>query len=481
MDAAVKPNLLFIFTDQQRLDTIECYGNDQIETPALNALADESFVFEHAYVSQPVCSPSRATMLCGLYPHTARVPACNVSLPQDVKTIAELVTNDYRCAYIGKWHLGDEIFPQHGFTEWIGTEDSYRQFFSSSEQHQHLSDYHHFLVAQGIEPDSKSFGQRIFSRYLQASQKEELTKASFQGDRAAQFIRESVDQPFMLVVSYLEPHPPHTGPLNDYYDPWKLPLSSNFRLKPPANASLLNRVLSAYYMESQEEGYDLRTEEGWLRIRGRYWGNVTLVDRSVVKILQALEESGKADETIVVFTSDHGEMVGDHGILGKTVLYEESVKVPLLIRVPWLGRHQRRIGGNLGHIDLVPTLLDLMGQVVPDHLQGQSRVDVLNGQTTLSGNDVFIQWNRSDGHPRPGEGGVNPAMSTPWRSIVSADRWKLNLSAQDQCELYDLNADPCENLNLFDEPEQWGRVQDMADRIRVWQTQTGDRTPLPEI
>ena len=126
MDAAVKPNLLFIFTDQQRLDTIECYGNDQIETPALNALADESFVFEHGYVSQPVCSPSRATMLCGLYPHTARVPACNVSLPQDVKTIAELVTNDYRCAYIGKWHLGDEIFPQHGFTEWIGTEDSYR-------------------------------------------------------------------------------------------------------------------------------------------------------------------------------------------------------------------------------------------------------------------------------------------------------------------------------------------------------------------
>ena len=120
------------------------------------------------------------------------------------------------------------------------------------------------MVAQGVEPDSESFGQQIFSRYLQASQKEELTKASFQGDRAVQFIRESVDQPFMLVVSYLEPHLPHMRPLNDYYDPWKLPLSSNFRLKPPANASLLKRVLSAHYMESQEEGYDLRTEEGWL-------------------------------------------------------------------------------------------------------------------------------------------------------------------------------------------------------------------------
>ena len=477
----MKPNLLYIFTDQQRLDTMACYGNDRIESPALDALANESFVFQHPYVSQPVCSPSRATMLCGLYPHTAKVPACNVPLPGHVQTIAEMVSGDYQSAYIGKWHLGDEIFPQHGFTEWIATEDAYRQFFSSPEKHQHRSDYHHFLIGQGVRPDSMSLGQPIFSRYLQASQPEVLTKASYQGDRATRFIRQSGEQPFLLVVSYLEPHPPHTGPLNSYYDPWNLPTGPNFRLKPPANASLLNRVLSAYYMESQEEGYDLRTEEGWRRVRGRYWGNVTLMDRSVAQILQALEESGKADETIVVFTSDHGEMLGDHGILGKTVLYEESVKVPLLIRVPWLGRQQRRIEGNLSQVDLVPTLLDLMGQAIPDHLQGQSRLEVLNGQSTLSHNDVFIQWNRSDGHPRPGEGGVNPAMSTPWRSIVSADRWKLNLSAHDQCELYDLNADPYEIQNLFDSLEQRNRVRDLTSRIRAWQIDTGDTTTLPGI
>jgi len=174
-------------------------------------------------------------------------------------------------------------------------------------------------------------------------------------------------------------------------------------------------------------------------------------------------------------------MLGDHGILGKTVLYEESVKVPLLIRVPWLGRHQRPIEGNLSQVDLVPTLLDLMGQAIPDHLQGQSRLEVMNGQATLSNNDVFIQWNGSDGHPRPGEGGVNPAMSTPWRSIVSADRWKLNLSAHDQCELYDLNADPYEIQNLFDSLEQRNRVRNLTSRIRAWQIETGDTTTLPEI
>ena len=360
-----KPNLLFIFTDQQRADTMRCYGNDHIDTPHLNALADKSFVFENAYVSQPVCSPSRATMLCGLYPHTARVPACNVPLPRDVQTIAEMVSADYRCCYNGKWHLGDEIFPQHGFSEWVGTEDSYRRFFSRSERHAYRSAYHHFLVENGFEPDSESEGQGVFSRHVEASMDEPFTKASFQGDRAAQFIRDCGDDPFVLAVSYLEPHPPHTGPLNDYYDPSELPVGPTFRQKPPANASLLNRVLSAYYMESEEYGYDLRTDEGWRAVRARYYGNVTLIDRSVGKILAALEESGQADNTIIIFTSDHGEMVGDHGILGKTVLYEESVKVPLLIHVPWLSNQQRVIGGNISHIDLVPTLLDLMGESIP--------------------------------------------------------------------------------------------------------------------
>lgn len=476
-----KPNLLFIFTDQQRADTMRCYGNDHIDTPHLNALADKSFVFENAYVSQPVCSPSRATMLCGLYPHTARVPACNVPLPRDVQTIAEMVSSDYRCCYNGKWHLGDEIFPQHGFSEWVGTEDSYRRFFSSSERHAYRSAYHHFLVDNGFEPDSESEGQGVFSRHVEASMDEPFTKASFQGDRAAEFIRARGDQPFVLAVSYLEPHPPHTGPLNDYYDPSELPVGPTFRQKPPANASLLNRVLSAYYMESEEYGYDLRTDEGWRAVRARYYGNVTLIDRSVGKILAALEESGQADNTIVVFTSDHGEMVGDHGILGKTVLYEESVKVPLLIHVPYLSNQQRMIGGNISHIDLVPTLLDLMGESIPEHLQGESRVSVLNGGATLSENDVFIQWNRNDGHPRPGEAEVNPAMSTPWRSVISADRWKLNLSAYDQCELYDLNTDPCETVNYFDDPKCRDRIQDLADRIRQWQMQTDDRVPLPEV
>ena len=145
-----QPNILYIFTDQQRVDTLRCYGNEQIETPALDELASAGFVFENAYVSQPVCSPARATMLTGLWPHTAGVPACNVPLRAEVPTFAEMLPAEYQTAFMGKWHLGDEIFPQHGFATWVGSEDSYRRGYSAPERLDVLSPYHHFLVEQGV-------------------------------------------------------------------------------------------------------------------------------------------------------------------------------------------------------------------------------------------------------------------------------------------------------------------------------------------
>ena len=478
-----RPNVLFILTDQQRVDTLSCYGNDQIQIPSLNALGRESVVFENAYVSQPVCSPARAALLTGLWPHACGVPVCNVPLPADVPTIAECISDEYACAYMGKWHLGDEIFPQHGFDAWVGSEDSYRRGYSDPGRLSLFSDYHHFLLGNGFEPDAESLGERVFSRHLEASLDEEFTKAAFLGERAAQFVRECGDRPFMLFVSYLEPHPPHTGPFNDLYDPWSLPASPSFMREPPANAPLITRIMAAYYMESEEYGFDLRTEEGWRSVWARYWGNITLVDRSVGKILCALEESGRADDTIVVFTSDHGEMMGDHGILGKTLMYEEAVRVPLLMRAPMIGKVQRVVRGPIGHIDLVPTLLELMGEPIPDHLQGESRVPVLRGEATLEENDVFIEWHGSDGHPPAsiGEAEVNRSMAPPSRTVVSAERWKLNLSAHGPCELYDLNTDPFELENLFDRPEHRDRVRDLTARVRQWQEQTGDRALLSEV
>jgi N-acetylglucosamine-6-sulfatase len=170
-------------------------------------------------------------------------------------------------------------------------------------------------------------------------------------------------------------------------------------------------------------------------------------------------------------------------MLEKRSFYEESSRVPLLIRVPWLHAGQTEIGGDIGQIDLVPTLLDLLGQTIPGHLQGESRLPVLKGEADLKDNDVFIEWNgtsaeRADRSMATPE--IDRANALDWRSVVSG-RWKLNLCAGDQCELFNLETDPYEELNLFNDSAQRDRVSDLANRIRSWQQRTGDTASLPAV
>ena len=480
---ANKPNLLFILTDQQRADTLGCYGNKLVQTPNLDALAREGFVFENAYVSQPVCTPSRASIMTGLYPHTHGCITNNIPLGLKNKTIAEMVSSEYLCGYFGKWHLGDEVMPQRGFDSWLSTEDAYRPHFSNKEYLSRLSDYHQFLIKHGFEPDSESYGSMVFDRTTAAKLPEQFTKASFQAQEAARFFQENRDRPFVLYVGFLEPHPPYEGPFNDMYPRDKLATGPHFLKEPPANASLRHRIMADYYMHGGMT--ELATEADWRELRARYWGNVTLVDRAVSIILGALEANGLAENTIVVYTSEHGDMAGDHGIYAKMMMYEEAIKIPLIMRVPWLEREGRVVKGRISQVDLVPTLLDLMGEPVPSELQGESRVPLLSGEATLKTNDVIVQWNGPE-HKDHGEFSINipeeeavRVLGQPWRTLISPDGWKLNLSAVDQCELYDLNTDPHEQRNLYDDPQQRDHVRDLAYRIYLWQQRTGDKVPLP--
>ena len=480
------PNVLFILTDQQRRDTMRCYGNEWIETPNLDRLADSSFVFENAYVTQPVCTPARGSIMTGLYPQTTGLIKNGIPLSPDVPTLAELVPDEYFCAHYGKWHLGDDAFPQHGFEDWISIEDHHRERYHRREQRNREADYNIWLREQGIKDPPVS--PISYERWLPgADLPEELTQAAFLGNEASRFLREHDGRPFVLYVSFFEPHPPYTGPLDGLYDPDSLPVGPGF-LKRPDGGSLVNRARADYYMSGNlnplgAEGgdvHDLTSEAGWRRLRAQYFANVTLVDRNVGRILDALESGGYADNTIVVMSSEHGEMGGDHGMLEKRSLYEEASRVPLMMNVPWLNSGQTRIGGSVSQIDLVPTLLELLDQPVPDHLQGASRAPVLKGEASLDDNDVFLQWNGM-GDRNLGSPLINRMVSLPWRSVITADRWKLNLCAGDQCELYDLTNDPFELTNLFDEPAQRDRVREMAARIRNWQDETGDHAPIPAV
>lgn len=489
MASVVNPNILFICSDQQRTDTMAAYGNDWIQTPNLNALADRSAVFENAYVTQAVCSPARGTMLTGLYPHSAGVvrnsqpgrPSSN--LPEDVMTIAEMAPDEYLTAKFGKWHLGQDLVPQHGFDEWVSTEDAHDDGFPNFEKREHRylkSDYYRYLVKHGYEPAANYDGHLSHTQHQRGFLPEEHTMAAFLARQTSDFIRRNTDRPWLMYMMNFEPHPPYNGPLNELYDPDSIPDGPLLMTSPAQNTPLFTRARSRFHSAEASQANSKDPRQYWRELRAKYFGNMTVLDNAIGQVLAALEDSGQADRTVVIFTSDHGDSLGDRGMLGKRSFYEEVSKVPMLISVPWLTGEGRRIAGSFGHVDLVPTILDLMGVEPPEHLQGRSRVDVLSGNAVLDG-DVFMQWHGGRATISLGDDAVERMSTVEWRSVVTQDRWKLNLSNGDQCELYNLNEDPLELSNLFDETEHRDRVRDMAARIRQWQAETGDDMVLPAV
>ena len=514
-------NLVFIFSDQQRYDTMACYGNDWIKAPRLNELSEESFIFERAYVSQPVCSPARATILTGLYPHTAGLTLNSIPLPKDKKTIAEYLPEDYATGYFGKWHIGNDGNPQHGFKEWVPTHDLDVTTFIEFDAEPGKSDYHNYLVEKGYEPDRvlpKSSSNlpreltrdvpddwEIFSSEKRSEVAAEDTMAHFLGRRAAEFIKDHSEEPFVLYISTFEPHSPYNGPYNGMYDPAALPTGPAF-LKRPDSGTFLNRRLaenSLQFLDGSEASHnnqverltqyhDITSEYGWKKLRADYFANVTLVDEMVGMVVDALKEQGIYDDTVLAFTSEHGDMIGDHGMVQKMNMYEESARVPMLIRAPAVSTEKTMIGGNFGHVDLVPTLLDLLGCDVPDEADGKSVADVMKEGGSLRNNEVFMQWNGIGwvevGPPDNryediivqsdvGTPDINIMFQAPWRSIVVND-WKLNLCASDQCELYNLKDDPYEMNNLYDHPEYQDVVRLLSTKVRMWQFRTRDDTPI---
>ncbi|MBL9215609.1 MAG: sulfatase-like hydrolase/transferase [Opitutaceae bacterium] len=458
------PNLLLIWTDQQRNDTLPCHGNTFVQAPALKQLGEESFVFRRAYCTQPVCTPSRGSILTGLWPHTHGCVNNNLPLRPDTRTLAELLPAGYARAYYGKWHLGSELNAQHGFTDWRSIEDGiYRDFYADPADRARRSSYHDFLLRHGFVPDTtEEDGAHLFSRSFTAVMPERFTKSGYLAGEAERFLQaQRRDQPFFLSVNFLEPHPPPFGPYNDLYDPASLPVGPAFMVPPGPDASAHARRVAAEVHDEGFKRFPFRTPADARRLAANYYGLVTLVDRAVGRILAALDAAGLAEDTLVVFTSDHGEQLGDHALVQKGTFYEQSTRIPLMLRVPWLGRRQVMLDGPVSQVDLVPTLLELMGLDRPAHLQGRSLAEALR-DPRRPGGDVVVEWNDAK---RPDEEG---------RCLVTPDGWKLNRYRSGHVELYDLNADAAELRNLAAAPAQAGRVRELTGRLRAWQQQTGD-------
>ena len=482
--ARKKPNLLFLWTDEQRADTMAAYGNARIPTPHLNRLGSESVVFERAYVTQPVCTPSRCSVMTGLWPHTTGLTSNNIPLPADVPCFPELLDDpDYATGYMGKWHLGNEVFAQHGFDEWVSIEDTYFRYFTEGRDKGRRSDYHHFLLGKGYAPDNPR--DHTFSRAFAARRPLEHCKPKFLEERAVDFLKRHRDRPFVLYVNFLEPHMPFFGPLDgavrseDVYFP-----ASFFRSfgKDDPLRHRLRRI---------QDGKTYGTAEREIRaLIARYWGLVAQVDLSVGAILDALDRLGLKENTVVVYTSDHGDMMGAHGMVAKSVMYEEAVRIPWLMRIPRLGFRQKKIRTPVSHIDLMPTLLELMDAKTKPSLPGRSLVPFIRGGRPAE-DHVFIEWNAD--RPESGAGeqpgnipedvlkqlGAAPevlarAVASETRTVIAPDGWKLCLTRGDQSQLFNLNADPGETVNLFYSVKHGDVVKRLTDKIRRWQEKVQD-------
>ena len=492
------PNLLFIFTDEQRADTLSAYGSKSVIMPNINSLAEKSYVFENCYVTSPVCTPSRASIVTGLIPTATGAFMNNAPLDKDCKCLPELLPEDmrkkYKTGYQGKWHLGDEIFSQHGFDDWVGIEDFYTDHYSEGNSKDERSPYHHWLVKKGFKPDSK---KNKFLRSDAAHLPEKYTKASFLGETASDFITKNKDNPFILYVNFLEPHMPFHGPLTDLYDPDKIDLPDNFDHEISDDDILRVRILAEGFRRNGDEQYDLSTEAGWRQLIAAYRGLCTLVDRNVGKILQSLKDNGLDENTIIVFTSDHGDMMGSHKLAHKTLFYKESATVPYLLHLPEQTKSYR-VKGLSSNIDMVPTLLDAMGFDIPDHLHGKSLYPKLKESDITLTDDVFLQWNDTQEYWRNvqkteglhsikwktdmagGEDEWIECHNEELRTIVTNDGWRFTVSpVTHEHELFNLNNDPQERHNLAKNITYKDIMNKLLGKIKKWQLKTGDSLKLP--
>ena len=488
-------NILFLWTDQQRPDTIGAYGNPLIRTPHLDRLASAGTLFEQAYCAQPVCSPSRGSVLTGVYPHTHGVTSNSMTLPMEATTIAErLRPRGYACGYVGKWHLGREHCAQRGFDDfWSSTENYGFGYKPGDPDPKGLSHYEQSLVTRGLLTADSNGKFHPIGRPAAAALPEEAGKPAFQAAECVRFLETFQDRPFLLMCNFLDPHGPNNSPFDAMYDPDTIPLPESWYGEFEETVPLRYRMRRRHteglearwpkWMPNNRSGNEARD---WRELAARYWGQVSLVDKYVGQILTRLDELGLAGDTIVVYSTDHADMMGEHRLLNKGVNYEGAARVPLLIRAP--GLSPRRSVTPVSQVSILPTLLDLLGHPIPEGVHGETLVPLMTtGDSAPDEAEVVIEWNGYDSYPiefsRPGPLTGDDETDRLLRAVdartIRLGRWKLTVHVSGEHELYDLQDDPGETHNAFPDPAARSVVRDLSQRLLAWQRETDDPLALP--
>ena len=392
------PNILWICTDQQRFDTIGVLGNPAIQTPHLDRLVETGVAFTHAFCQNPICQPSRASFMTGLYPSTLHVNGNGAeTFPENVPVVSKLFADaEYTCGLMGKLHLnaayhGVEKRIDDGYTYWQYSHGPYGHLSPDETGH----DYADWLREQGVDPKALLSDP--------PSVPDRLHHTTWCTDKTASFIRSNVGKPWFASINIFFPHKPFTPPLEylDRYDPAEMtpPL---YRDSDQATQSRLDLIPSQGGLGTPDRldfGDGGKTESllGWAdaaTAKARYYGLITHIDEKIGQLLDLLDETGQRRNTLIIFTSDHGELLGDHCRIHKGCRFNEGlVRVPLIWNWPGQFAEGTRADGLVELIDITPTLLDACGLDIPDHIQGRSLLPILTGSQPP---DVFRDHVRSE-------------------------------------------------------------------------------------
>ncbi|NRB16366.1 MAG: sulfatase-like hydrolase/transferase [Rhodobacteraceae bacterium] len=449
-----RPNVLLIITDQQRPDTLGFRGQTPCRTPNIDSLAAEGVSFDRAITPCPLCLPSRASMFTGLYPTQNDMMSNQTGYLRSCEMLDHFRGEGYQINYAGKWHMGEGNIAD--FTD------------------RHAGDstgvYSQWCLDQGLidgwmfnDPATRTTREPSMSipKVICQDLPVDKTNEAYVTDFAIDMIRtRDKSKPFFQVCSYNGPHPPFMipEPYFSMYAPRDVAIPPNFG--PQADEHEVNQT--SYYRDLfLDHGEDF---DAWRASYAVYWGFVTLIDDMVGRVLAAVKEEGLMEDTIIVFTSDHGENLGAHGLWQKMVPYGESICVPLVIRVP--GRQgltqtpkQTNVPASL--IDIAPTLAALCG--LPER-PGWMGGNLFARDWTLEGEPPVFAMHQPIG---------DWMKVTDWR-MIERDRFKYVWYRGKTGELFDLGADPGELGNLIDAPECQPRLLELKQQLGAFMAATDD-------
>lgn len=444
--ADTQPNVLVIVTDEHNFRTLGCYRESMpreqaemwglgatVPTPNLDRLAKEGVMCTRAYATSPVCSPCRAAMITGRYPHATGVPTNNKVLDRSIPTLADRLNDaGYRTAFIGKWHLGG-----NGKPEWSPKIDGGFQFkrFMFNRGH-----WKKFTLEDGVPAvGAMKKGQ---PSYGVDGADSKTFSTDWLTDRAIEYITDkTATKPFLTVLSYPDPHGPNTvrAPYDTRFADLPFMPPRTYRSEQPSP-----KWLGAGKKHPVFRGVDM----------AKYFGMVQCLDDNIGRLLDQMKAADQLDNTLIIMTSDHGDLCYEHDRLNKGNPYEGSARVPMILRQPSRIAADQVYTGPVGTVDLTPTVMGLLN--LPANADDQGRDLSTNlADTSLGKNSDDVTFLR------------NAGTGAGWVAAVDS-RYKLIISVNDKPWLFDAKEDPDELQNFYGRPENAGVARRLAKALQQY-------------